>query len=84
MYVGRSFSLQDFDSEDTTDFAFNVSLTMIEAVDGTEKEGLLFNTSGTGITVYHSTFDPFIIQYTLTGSNSYSEYQQVSQFYKVY
>ena len=76
-YIGRSFYLQDFDSDDVTDFAFNVTLTMVQAVDGTENEGLLFSSSGTGVTVYHSVVDPFIIQYTLSGSNSYSEYQQV-------
>lgn len=78
-YIGRAFSLQDFD-EDTTDRPFNVSLTLTEAVDGSNIEGLLFDTSDTGVMVYsrYSTSEPFVIEYVLTGSNNFSEYQQVS------
>ena len=57
---------------------FNVSLTLTQAVDGSESEGLLFNTTNTGVTVYPSLADPSTIEYVLTGSNSYSAYQQVS------
>ena len=78
VYIGRSFYLRDFDSDDETDSAFNVSLTLMEAVDGIENEGLVFDTSGTGVSVYRSVTDQYISQYVLSGSNSYSEYQQVS------
>ena len=61
-----------------TEFVFNVSLTLMEAVDGSDYEGLSFNTTGTSITVYQSVSGPFIIEYVLCGSNSYSEYQRVS------
>ena len=77
-YIARLFYLQDFDSNDTTEFMFNVSLTLMQAIDGSESEGLLFNTTNTGVTVYPSVANPSTIEYVLTGSNSYSEYQQVS------
>ena len=80
-YIGRSFYLQDFDSDDMTDFEFNVTLTMMQVVNGAENEGLLFNTTDTGVTVYQSVLDRFVIQYTLTGSSTYSEYQQVNNNY---
>ena len=79
VYIGRSFYLQDFDSDDETDSAFNVSLILTEAVDGIENEGLVFDTIGTGVSVYRSVTDQYTFQYTLTGSNSYSEYEQVSE-----
>ena len=82
-YIGRSFYLQDFDSDDTTEFMFNVSLTLMEAVDGSENEGLLFNTTSTGVTVYLSLADLSTIEYVLMGSNSYSAYQQVSNPFKL-
>ena len=50
----------------------------MEAVDGSESEELLFNTTNTGVTVYSTLADPTTIEYVLTGSNSYSAYQQVS------
>ena len=78
VYIGRSFYLRDFDSDDETDSAFNVFLTLMEAVDGIENEGLVFDTSGTGVSVYRSVTDQYIFQYVLSGSDSYSEYQQVS------
>lgn len=76
--IGRSFYLQDFDSNDTTEFMFNVSVSLMQAFDGSENEGLLFNTTNTGVTVYPSLADMSTIEYVLTGSSSYSEYQQVS------
>ena len=79
-YIGRSFYLRDFDSDDQRDSGFNVSLTLREAVDGIENEGLLFDTNGTEVSIYRSVIDQYTFQYLLTGSNSYSEYQQVREY----
>ena len=78
MYIGGSFYLRDFDSDDQPDSEFNVSLALTQAVDGIEDEGLVFNTAGTGVSVYRSVADQYTFQYVLAGSNNYSEYQQVS------
>ena len=78
MYIGRSFYLRDFDSSDQPGTEFNVSLTLMQAVDGIEEEGLLFNTAGTGVSVYPSVIDQYTFQYVLAGGSNYSEYQQVS------
>ena len=81
LYIGREFSLQDFDDGDMTGAPFNVSLTLTEAVDGTENEGLLFTTTGTEVVIHssYSSSDPFVVEYVLTGSSSFSEYQQVNK-----
>lgn len=78
MDIGRSFYLRDFDSSDQPDMEFNVSLILMQAVDGIEEEGLLFDTAGTGVSVYHSVIDQYTFQYILAGGSNYSEYQQVS------
>lgn len=78
VYIGKSFYLRDFDSEDQPGSEFNVSLTLMQAVDGIENEGLVFDTTGTGVSVYHSMTEEYTFQYVLFGGNSYSEYQQVS------
>ncbi len=78
VYVGRSFYLRDFDSSDQPDSEFNVSLILMQAVDGIEDEGLILNTAGTGVTVYYGMVDQYTFQYVLAGGSSYSEYQQVS------
>ena len=78
VYIGRSFYLIDFDSSDQPGSEFNVSLNLMEAVDGIENEGLVFDTTGTGVSVYRSMTGQYSFQYILAGSNSYSEYQQVS------
>lgn len=78
VYIGGSFYLQDFDSDDQPDSEFNVSLTLTQAVDGIENEGLVFNTAGTGVSVYRSMAGQYTFQYVLAGGSNYSEYQQVS------
>ena len=78
MYIGESFYLRDFDSDDQPDSEFNVSLTLMQAVDGIKDEGLVFNTAGTGVSVYHSMVYQYTFQYVLAGGSNYSEYQQVS------
>ena len=78
VYIGRSFYLRDFDSDDQPDSEFSVSLTLMQAVDGIEEEGLVFDTAGTGVTVYYSMIDQYTFQYILAGGSSYSEYQLVS------
>ena len=55
--IGRSFYLRDFDSSDQPDMEFDVSLILMQAVDGIEEEGLVFDTAGTGVSqvvVYRS------------------------------
>lgn len=78
VYIGGSFYLRDFDSSDQPGSEFNVSLNLMEAVDGIENEGLVFDTTGTGVSVYRSMTGQYSFQYILAGSNSYPEYQQVS------
>ena len=79
--VAEAFVLADFDSEDTVDDLFDVVVTLVNAVDGGEYEGLLFdNTTEPNITIsppYHQE-NEFTISYTLEGSDNYSVYQNVS------
>ena len=81
--VAMSFGLMDFDTEMLPAVNFTVVLTLSDAVDGREYEGLLFDTMGTGITFTVSPVsdeDPFTITYTLQGSNNYTDYQNVCNF----
>ena len=78
VYIGRSFYLRDFDDSDQPDSEFNVSLTLMQAVDRVENEGLIFSTAGTGVSVHQRVIDQYTFQYDLAGGNSYSGYQQVS------
>ena len=71
----------DFDSPGPLEGEnFAVSVTFSQAVDGIEHEGLLFDTSGTEVTVEvtpPTELDRFTIVYTLQGSDNYTTYQSV-------
>ena len=76
--VAESFGLMDFDSQDLASANFTVVVTLTEASDTRQYEGLLFDTAGTDVWVEVSEPGPFSITYTLQGSDRYSIYQTVS------
>ena len=76
--VAQAFNLTDFDSSDFVGRLFAVTVTLSEAVDGMEYEGLSFDTTGTNVTVTATEQGQFGIAYTLEGSDTYSTYQSVS------
>ena len=78
--VAGNFNLTDLDSADTVTMEFSVTVTLMEAVDGETYEGLLFDTTGTNVTVRRTTptEQKFAISYSLEGSDAYSTYQSVS------
>ncbi len=73
--IATTFFLRDFDSGDlTTD---SVTLTVDLAVDQ-DSESLQLDTSGTNISFSGPMRDEFTQEYSLTGGNSFTEYQQVN------
>lgn len=77
--LAEMFGLMDFDSSDVTAIPFTVVVTIIDAADGMEIEGLLFDVTGTDVTVSPPAEQGrFAFSYTLEGSNNYSMYQSVS------
>ncbi len=76
--IAESFYLRDFDSPDTNNANLDLTVTLTNAVDGSN-EGLMFYTDGTGIIVDAVVnAQEFSIQYVLSNATSYIEYQQVS------
>lgn len=75
--VAEAFSLADLDSANTISMEFPVTVTLVNAVDRETYEGLLFDTTGTNVTV-ETTVQDFAISYSLEGSDTYSAYQNVS------
>jgi hypothetical protein len=76
--VAVNFSLTDFDSVDSAAMQFPVMVTLMGAVDGGTYEGLLFDTTGTNVTITEGKPTQFTISYSLDGSDTYSAYQSVS------
>lgn len=79
--VAETFNLTDLDSADSVAMRFPVTVTLMDAVDGDTYEGLLFDTTGTNVSVEVTTptnQDDFTISYSLDGSDTYSAYQNVS------
>ena len=73
--VAENLTLTDFDSPDTTSSSLTITLT--GAVDEA-MEGLMVEAGGTGVTVSPvQRVQQYTQQYTLNGSTSFSEYQQV-------